>query len=208
MQFYGTHQGAQKMLRVSGLLLILLAVSPAFAQQSVAEAAAQSRAAADAKKAAAAPPTREDVLKLFDLLQITKTMDAVINATKQQSMEIAEQMIREKMPDATADEKKQFREMMDEVMRQSLGPAAINEMLEATIPVYQRHLTKADLDAMVAFYSSPVGQKILHEQPAMVQESMEASAGIQQRIARSMFQKIDERMVKMEQAEKEHAKRP
>ncbi len=196
------------MLRVSSLLLIVLAVSPAFAQQSVAEAAAQSHAAAEAKKAAAVPPTREDILKLFDLLQITKTMDAVINATKQQSMEMAEQMVREKMPDATLEQKKQFREMMDEVMRQALGPAAINEMLEATIPVYQRHLTKADLDAMVTFYSSPVGQKILHEQPAMVQESMEAAAGIQQRIARSMFQKIDERMVKMEEAEKEHAKRP
>lgn len=194
------------MLRVSSLLLILLAVSPAFAQQSVAEAAAQSRAAAEARKAAAAPPTREDVLKLFDLLQITKTMDAVINATKQQSMEAAEQMIREKMPDATPEQKKQFREMMDEVMQQALGPAAIKEMLEATIPVYQHHLTKADLDAMIAFYSSPVGQKILHEQPAMVQESMEASAGIQQRIARSMFQKIDERIVKMEEAE--HAKKP
>jgi hypothetical protein len=194
------------MLRVSSLLLILLAVSTAFGQQSVAEAAAQSRAAAEARKAAAAPPTREDVLKLFDLLQITKTMDAVINATKQQSMEIAEQMIREKMPDATPEQKKQFREMMDEVMQQALGPAAIKEMLEATIPVYQHHLTKADLDAMVAFYSSPVGQKILHEQPAMVQESMEASAGIQQRIARAMFQKIDERIVKMEEAE--HAKKP
>ncbi len=194
------------MLRVSSLLLVLLAVSPAFGQQSVAEAAAQSRAAAEARKALAAPPTREDVLKLFDLLQITKTMDAVINATKQQSMEAAEQMIREKMPDATPEQKKQFREMMDEVMQQALGPAAIKEMLEATIPVYQHHLTKADLDAMIAFYSSPVGQKILHEQPAMVQESMEASAGIQQRIARSMFQKIDERIVKMEEAE--HAKRP
>jgi uncharacterized protein len=194
------------MLRVSSLLLILLAVAPAFGQQSVAEAAAQSRAAAEARKAAAAPPTREDVLKLFDLLQITKTMDAVINATKQQSMEIAEQMIREKMPDASPEQKKQFREMMDEVMQQALGPAAIKEMLEATIPVYQHHLTKADLDAMVAFYSSPVGQKILHEQPAMVQESMEASAGIQQRIARAMFQKIDERIVKMEEAE--HAKKP
>ena len=194
------------MLRVSSLLLILLAVSPAFGQQSVAEAAAQSRAAAEARKAAAAPPTREDVLKLFDLLQITKTMDAVINATKQQSMEMAEQMIREKMPDATPEQKKQFREMMDEVMQQALGPAAIKEMLEATIPVYQHHLTKADLDAMVAFYSSPVGQKILHEQPAMVQESMEASAGIQQRIARAMFQKIDERIVKMEEAE--HTRKP
>jgi uncharacterized protein len=201
------------MLRVSSLLLMVLSVScafaqHAFAQQTVAEAAAQNRTAMEAKRAAAAPPTREDVLKLFDLLQITKTMDAVIKAAKQQSMEIAEQMIREKMPDATAAQKKQFEEMMDDVMQQALGPAAIKEMLEATIPVYQRHLTKADLDAMVAFYSSPAGQKILHEQPAMVQESMEASAGIQQRIARSMFQKIDERIAKMAEAEKEPARKP
>jgi hypothetical protein len=196
------------MLRVASLLFAVMTVSSAFAQQTVAEAAAQSRAAAEARKAAAAPPTREEVLKLFDLLQITKTMDAVINATKQQSMEVAEQMIQEKMPDATPEQKKKLREMMDEVMRESLGPAAINEMLEATVPVYQRHLTKADMDAMVAFYSSPVGQKILHEQPTMIQESMEASAGIQQRIARSMFQKIDERMEKMAEAEKEHAKKP
>jgi hypothetical protein len=174
----------------------------------VAEAAAQSRAAADARKAAAAPPSREDVLKLFDLLQITKTMDAVIKTTKQQSMEIAEQMIREKMPELTAAQKKQFEEMIDDVMRTALGPAAIQEMLEATIPVYQKHLTKADLDAMIAFYTSPTGQKILQEQPAMVQESMEASAGIQQRIARSMFQKIDERIAKMAEAGKEPAKKP
>jgi uncharacterized protein len=196
------------MLRTSSLLLVLLAVSPAFAQQTVAEAAAQSRAAVDARKAAAAPPTREEVLKLFDLLQITKTMDAVINATKQQSMEIAEQMIRERMPNITPEQKKQFTGMVDEVMREALGTAAINEMLAATIPVYQHHLTKADLDAMVAFYSSPVGQKILHEQPAMVQESMVASAGIQQRIARSMFQKIDERVAKMAEADKEKGKKP
>ena len=196
------------MLRAASLLFVVMIVSSAFAQQTVAEAAAQSRAAAEARRAAAAPPTREEVLKLFDLLQITKTMDAVVNATKQQSMEIAEQMIQEKMPEATPEQKKKFREMMDEVMRESLGPAAINEMLEATVPVYQRHLTKADMDAMVAFYSSPVGQKILHEQPTMIQESMEASAGIQQRIARSMFQKIDERMEKMAEAEKEHARKP
>jgi len=196
------------MLRAASLLFVVMTVSSAFAQQTVAEAAAQSRAAAEARKAAAAPPTREEVLKLFDLLQITKTMDAVVNATKQQSMEIAEQMIQEKMPEATPEQKKKLREMMDEVMRESLGPAAINEMLEATVPVYQRHLTKADMDAMVAFYSSPVGQKILHEQPTMIQESMEASAGIQQRIARSMFQKIDERMEKMAEAEKEHARKP
>jgi hypothetical protein len=201
------------MVKVASLLAVVLAVSPAFAQQSLAEAAAKSRQEAQAKKAAAMPalpadaPTREDVLKLFGLLQVNKTMEAVVKAVKQQSAEMFEQIVRERMPDATPEQKKAMREMMDDLMRQALGPDAINEMLEATIPVYQRHLTKADLDAMVAFYASPVGQKLLHEQPAMVKESMEASAGIQQRIARSMFQKIDEHMGKMIQSEKE-AKKP
>ena len=204
------------MRKVLVLFFIALAVCPALAQASLGEVAAQNRAAAQARKAGAADsktpladaPSREDVLRLFDLLQIQKTMDLVIEATKQQSVEVAEQMIRERMPEATAAQKKEFRGMMDDIMRQALGPAVINEMLEATIPVYQRHLTKADLDAMIVFYSSPVGQKILREQPAMVQESMEASAGIQQRVARGMFQKIDERVEKMVEADKEHAKKP
>jgi uncharacterized protein len=200
------------MLKVASLLAVLLAVSPAFAQQSVAEAAAKNRKQAPAKKTAVAQPlpadapSREDVLKLFDLMQINKMMDSIINAAKQQSVEMVEQMTQERMPEATPEQKKQIREMMDDVMRQALGPATIHEMLEATIPVYQRHLSKADLDAMVAFYSSPTGQKILREQPAMVQESMQAASGIQQRIARSMFQKIDERMEKMVKAEKETQK--
>jgi hypothetical protein len=62
------------------------------------------------------------------------------------------------------------------------------------------------VQAMVAFYSSPVGQKILQEQPAMVQESMTASSEIQQRIARAMLQKIDERAEKM--AEADRVKKP
>jgi hypothetical protein len=191
------------------LLLIALCALPCFAQQGQTKAATKGQSASQGKKASSASvstadaPTREDVLKLFNLLQVAKTMDAVVGTTKQQSMEVAEQMIEEKIPAASAAQKKELREKIKEIMGQALGPDAIKQMLEATIPVYQHHLTKADLQAMVAFYTSPVGQKILHEQPAMVQESMEASEGIQQRIARSMFQKIDEQIEKMADAQKE-----
>jgi hypothetical protein len=192
------------MLRISSLLLVALVVTPAFAQQSLAEAAAQNKAG-EAKNPAT-EPTREDILKLFDLLQITKTMSAAMKAAKQQAVQITEQIIRDKMPYATLEQKKEFREMVEDVMHQSLGDDAIKEMLDATIPVYQKHLTKSDVEAMVAFYSSPVGQKILQEQPAMVQESMTAASEIQQRIARAMLQKIDERAEKM--AEADRAKKP
>jgi uncharacterized protein len=186
------------MLRVSSFLLIVLATLAAFGQQGAADAAAKKRSEAKAKTAAqplpADAPTREQVMRLFGIMQLDKTMDGAVKAAKEQSMEMAEQMASERIPNATPDQKKQLHDMTKEVMNQALGPATINEMLEATIPVYQRHLSKADLDAMVAFYSSPVGQKILREQPAMVQESMQAASGIQQRIARSMYQKIDQRI--------------
>jgi uncharacterized protein len=190
-------------MRRAAIITIVMAIAvPGLAQPSAAPAAGQTKS----KAATALPadaPSREEVLKLFEMLQISKTMEIAIQAAKQQSIEMAEQMIEEKAPDATAEQKKQMREMINGVMAEALGPAAIKEMLEATVPVYQRHLSKSDLRAMMAFYSSPVGQKVLREQPAMVQESMQAAAGIQQRIARTVFMKIDERMEKMMESGKE-----
>jgi hypothetical protein len=187
------------MLKVASLLLVMLAGSAIHGGQGAADAAAKNRTATQARKAAAQPlpadaPTREEVLKLFDIMQITKTMDAAIGAAKQQTREMAEQMASERIPEATTEQKEQIKEMLDDVMAKALGPSAIKEMMDATIPVYQRHMKKADLEAMVAFYSSPAGQRILREQPAMVRESMEVASGIQQKMARAMYQRIDQRI--------------
>jgi hypothetical protein len=46
------------------------------------------------------------------------------------------------------------------------------------IPSYQKHFTKGDLAAMNAFYSSPVGQKVLEELPAVIQEGNQAAMPI------------------------------
>ncbi len=48
----------------------------------------------------------------------------------------------------------------------------LDEMLKDMIPVYQRHFTKSEIDALIAFYSSPAGQKFLHEMPAVTAETM------------------------------------
>jgi hypothetical protein len=50
----------------------------------------------------------------------------------------------------------------------------LDGMLDDTIPIYQQHLTKSDVDAMTRFYSSATGQKLLREQPAIARESMQA----------------------------------
>ena len=199
------------MLKTASLLLVMLAGSALYGGQGAADAAAKNRTAIQARKAAAQPlladaPTREEVLKLFEVMQLQKNMDDVVLVTKNQGGELAEQMLRDRLPDSTPEQKKEFQAMVDNEMRVALGPEAIHEMIEATVPVYQKHLSKSDVDAMIAFYSSPVGQKILREQTAMVQESMAATSGIQQKIARTLFQKIDEQVEKMAAAAKEHPK--
>jgi len=193
------------------LFIVLLAAVPVLAQQGAAEAAKQTKSNAQKKTGAtktlpADAPTKQEVLKLFEMLEISKTMELAIQAAKQQSNEMAEELIQEKAPAATPEQKQQIRQMVNEEMTRALGPPAIREMMEATVPVYQRHLSKSDLQAMMAFYSSPVGQKVLREQPAMMQESMKAAAGIQERIARGVFLKIDERMERMMHPEKEPVK--
>jgi hypothetical protein len=47
-------------------------------------------------------------------------------------------------------------------------------MLSDMIPIYQRHFTKTEIDALSAFFSSPPGQKYLHEIPAVTAETMKA----------------------------------
>ena len=66
------------------------------------------------------------------------------------------------------------------------------EMLQVTVPVYQKHFTKGDIDYLIAFYSSSTGQKMLRELPAIMGESMEAMTPIIQRYEETVQHRVDE----------------
>lgn len=65
----------------------------------------------------------------------------------------------------------------------------MNGMIDDMVPVYQRHLTRADVAAMAAFYKTPTGQKMLREQPQMAAEAMKA---VQPRMEKMMSKVMDE----------------
>jgi uncharacterized protein len=88
----------------------------------------------------------------------------------QQSRQIAHDTIKKKDPQVTEEQMKRMDASIDSFTK-SLD---LSGMLDDMVPVYQRHLTKQDVSAMLAFYDSPTGQKILREQPAMMAEGMQA----------------------------------
>jgi hypothetical protein len=67
-----------------------------------------------------------------------------------------------------------FKKAMDDLIK---GMPA-DEIIQAMIPAYQNHFSKSDIEAMNAFYSSPVGQKVLEQLPAVLQEGNQAAMPI------------------------------
>src|SRR5579871_1965602 len=110
--------------------------------------------------------SREDILKLFQVMQLHDQMIQVMKQASLQMRSMTHEQLRKSNPNITDTELAKIDARSDELM----NTVPIDGMLDDMVPVYQKHLTKADVDAMVAFYSSPTGKKILHEMPAMTSE--------------------------------------
>ena len=104
-------------------------------------------------------PDKAAVMKFLDLMHARAQMEQVLSGMAKQMKLGAEQGFKQKVPDATPEQLAKVDKMFD-TMFSSLP---MDEMVDAIVPIYQKHLTKADLAAVTTFYSSPAGQKILQE---------------------------------------------
>ncbi len=74
----------------------------------------------------------------------------------------------------------------------------IDEITQAMIPAYQQHFSKSDIEAMNAFYSSPVGQKVLQQLPAVMQEGSQAAMPIMSKYLGEWKDRMEQEMREME----------
>ena len=51
-------------------------------------------------------------------------------------------------------------------------PQATQQMIDLAVPIYQRNFTEQDVRGLLAFYRTPLGQKLLKVQPVIMHESM------------------------------------
>ena len=156
-----------------------------------------------ADSASATPATRDDILKLFDTMHIRDQMRLVMDSVAKQQSEMVREGLKKRAPQMT----EQDLARLDQITSDILKDFPLDGMLEDMIPVYQKHLNKADVDAMNAFYQSPTGQKMLREMPAMTAEAMLASSP---RIQAMMDKVMDraEQLAREERNKKTQTERP
>jgi hypothetical protein len=100
----------------------------------------------------------------------------------QRTMEVQSQTMRQLLHDQLMNEKGKLPPDFDAHMKKAMDDLIKNlpaeEIIQAMIPAYEKHFTKGDIEAMNAFYSSPVGQKVLEQLPAVLQEGNQAAMPI------------------------------
>ena len=169
------------------LLACLLFASISFAQQTDANA----------------PASKADVEKFLDAMHTRAMMKSMMDAvTVQMHKMVHEQVL--KQPNLPADSEERLNKLTDSVYKEM----PVDELIDVMIPVYQKHFTKGDMDALVAFYSSPTGEKMVKEMPAIMSESMQAASGIMQGMMAKMTQRVDDEIAQMQKADDGKSSKP
>jgi hypothetical protein len=163
-----------------GLAAILMLACVSYGQQST---------------AADAPASKEDIQRYLDVMHVQDMMKTVMGSVTTQMHQMVHQQLQKQSalpPD--------FEARMDKMMDDTVNNFPIDELLDAMIPVYQKHLTKGDVDALVAFYTSPTGAKVLREMPAMMTEAMQASSGVVQKMMTQSMDQVKSEIAQMQKS--------
>lgn len=134
------------------------------------------------EKAAVVPegqqPAPEQLDKLFDLMRLRDQMDSITKMMPtmiQQQVEAQSKALNEKlMPGVklNAQEQEASRRITQKYLEKALNIYPVTEIIQDMKALYQRHLTRDDVDGLIAFYSTPPAQHLLDAQPAIMQEYM------------------------------------
>lgn len=122
-------------------------------------------------------PTKEQLAKLFETMRLRAQLQTYMKLIPEmvqkqvhaQFHETAEKLGTEPLK---PDQQAALDKMLAKYMEKATNIITVDELLEDVSTIYQHHVSRQDVDAMIAFYASPAGQHLLDAQPAIMQEYM------------------------------------
>lgn len=76
---------------------------------------------------------------------------------------------------------------------QEFSKTSMDELVNMLAPVYNEHMTEADLAKMIEFYETPVGKKYAEKTPLIMQASMQVGQEWGMKMGREFQEKLKEK---------------
>jgi hypothetical protein len=146
-----------------------------------------------ADSSADAPASKHDVERYLQAMNSHKMMQQMMEAMSNSMHQMVHDQCAKDKDKLPADCEARANKLTDAMMKEM----PLDEMMEAMVPAYQKHFTKGDMDALIAFYSAPTGQKVLRELPAIMAEAMEAMRPIMNKAVDHMTERMQQEVAQM-----------
>jgi hypothetical protein len=146
-----------------------------------------------AQTATDAPAAKEDVERLFQAMHSHDMMLKMVEAMSAPMHQAAHDQCERDKDKLPADCEERINKLLDGMMKE----IPFDQMMQAMVPAYQKHFTKGDMDALIAFYSTPTGQKVLQELPAVTAEGMQAMMPIMRKSVEKMTERAEQEVNQM-----------
>jgi hypothetical protein len=122
--------------------------------------------------------TQEQIERLFQVMRVRpqtesllKQMSTMMQQQISQGMKDGSNALpadKQPTPERLAARQKVMATLMDRAMHMY----TMDEMLADMTPIYQRHVSRSDIEAFIAFFGSSAGQHFLDQQPLIVKDYM------------------------------------
>jgi hypothetical protein len=122
--------------------------------------------------------TKEQVAKLFEVMHIREQMESMMKmfpSMIQQQVRQQEKAMTENRSASgslTPEQQAALDRVMSRFLDKAMNLFTVDEMLDDMAAIYQRHFTRDDVNAYIAFYSTPAGQHLLQITPVIMKEYM------------------------------------
>jgi hypothetical protein len=132
------------------------------------------------------PASKEDVERYLQVVHSHDMMKKMVVAMSQGMHQMLHQQYLQHKDELPPDYESRMTTRMDEMF----ANMPWDEMMQAMAPVYQKHFTKGDIDSLVAFYSSPTGEKMLREMPSIMAEAMQNMTPVMTKYMETVQQRL------------------
>jgi hypothetical protein len=155
------------------------------------------------------PATKKDIEKLMIAMHLRERMEDVMKNSRKQTKSLLTDLVNKQADALTPKEVSQLQSITDDMIEDTYKDYPIEAIMQDMVPVYQKHLTESDVNDLIAFYSSPVGQKVLREMPTIISEAMQVSSARlqpQMEVAANRLTQKMEQMIEEDQKQKGNQK--
>ena len=177
-----------------------LAMAQTPAQTPAKQAAAHQpggAAAASSPSPQAAPPSLEKpdpakdaaVRQLMEITETNKLGDNIVQAITGQVRQVMGRAVR---PD-------QLQMFMDTFTQKFSAAAPSSAVTDAVVPIYSSHFSAEQIQELIKFYQSPLGQAVVKAMPQVTQQSEAAGIQIDQKAAIGVLRSMEDQYPELKQ---------